>query len=113
MGTFAYFLNLVIYSFHTLRKSFNVVLQSLAVHNCLTHVLGMTSVAAVPILVSAPAMAGEERCWATLTFLTGHTGWYNNSSPLRQGSKIIVAPKETVPVTLTVAKTFAHLRKES
>jgi len=30
-----------------------------------------------------------------------------------KAQKIIVAPKETVPVTLTVAKTFAHLRKES
>jgi hypothetical protein len=69
--------------------------------------LGMTSVAAVPIIVSAPAMAGEEpyvvgqRSRSSRVILPAGT-----IIPVRydKAEKIIVAPKETVPVTLTVAE---------
>lgn len=70
--------------------------------------LGMTSTAALPILVSTPAMAGKEpyvigQLFSQSSRVTVPAG---TTIPVRydNAEKLIIHPKETAPVTLIVAK---------
>lgn len=70
-------------------------------------VLGITSIVAVPILISNPAVAGEpyivEQFFSQSPQVIVTAG---TTIPVRYdgAETIIMSPKETVPVTLTVAK---------
>lgn len=67
--------------------------------------LGMTSIAAVPILISTPAMAGKPDIVGQISQSSQVIVAAGTTIPIRydNAETIIMTPKETVPVTLVVA----------